>query len=133
LKRIRKVVRVDAKLCIDVRRECIVRRKLVRNFDSDGSLRREWVRFLVGRLGEDRFSMRVGGTTSVDITAKGIDKASGVRRLLDTLGWKADNGLYFGDRFEETGNDHPVLQVMDCVNVHGPEQTLEHFRALLQR
>lgn len=104
-----------------------------RAFDPDGSLRREWVRFLVARLGEDRFSMRVGGTTSVDITAKGIDKASGIRRLLDTLGWKADNGLYFGDRFEETGNDHPVLQVMDCVNVHGPEQTLEHFRTLLQR
>ena len=104
-----------------------------RAFDADGSLRREWVRFLVARLGDDRFTMRVGGTTSVDITAKGVDKATGVHRLLDTLGWKAENGLYFGDRFEETGNDHPVLQVMDCVNVHGPDQTLQHFLALLKR
>jgi HAD superfamily hydrolase (TIGR01484 family) len=102
-----------------------------RAFDPDGSVRREWVRFLTDRLGDDRFTMRVGGTTSVDITAKGVDKASGVRRLLDTLNWKAENGLYFGDRFEETGNDHPVLQVMDCVNVHGPAQTLEHFSKLL--
>jgi phosphomannomutase len=103
-----------------------------RAFDPDGSLRREWVHFLLARLGEDRFTLRVGGTTSVDITAKGVDKASGVRRLLETLNWKAQDGLYFGDRFEETGNDHPVLQVMDCVNVTGPDQTLGHFLTLLE-
>jgi HAD superfamily hydrolase (TIGR01484 family) len=104
-----------------------------RAFDPEGSVRREWVHFLTDRLGDDRFTMRVGGTTSVDITAKGVDKATGVRRLLEAKGWKAEDGLYFGDRFEETGNDHPVLQVMDCVNVHGPEETLGHFKALLGR
>ncbi len=103
-----------------------------RAFDADGSLRREWVRFLVNRLGDDRFTMRVGGTTSVDITAKGVDKASGLRRLLEHLSWKAEDGLYFGDRFEETGNDFPVLSVMDCVNVHGPDQTLGHFLGALK-
>jgi HAD superfamily hydrolase (TIGR01484 family) len=104
-----------------------------RAFDPDGSVRREWVHFLTSRLGDDRFTMRVGGTTSVDITAKGVDKASGVRRLLEVKNWRAEDGLYFGDRFEETGNDHPVLEVMDCVNVHGPEETLGHFKALLGR
>jgi phosphomannomutase len=104
-----------------------------RAFDPDGSVRREWVHFLEDRLGENRFTMRVGGTTSVDITAIGVDKASGVRRLLETLQWRAQDGLYFGDRFEETGNDFPVLSVMDCVNVHSPEQTLGHFRVLLER
>jgi phosphomannomutase len=103
-----------------------------RAFDPDGSLRREWVRFLVNRLGDDRFTMRVGGTTSVDITAMGVDKASGLRRLLDSLAWKAEDGLYFGDRFEETGNDHPVLSIMDCVDVRGPEETLAHFRKILE-
>jgi HAD superfamily hydrolase (TIGR01484 family) len=104
-----------------------------RAFDPNGTLRREWVHFLTDRLGDDRFTMRVGGTTSVDITAKGVDKATGVSRLFDTVGWKAEDGLYFGDRFEETGNDYPVLQVMDCVNVHGPEETLGHFQSLLRR
>jgi HAD superfamily hydrolase (TIGR01484 family) len=104
-----------------------------RAYDPDGSVRREWVHFLAARLGDDRFTMRVGGTTSVDITAKGVDKATGVRRLMESLQWKPEDGLYFGDRFEETGNDHPVLEVMDCVNVRGPEETLGHFKALLAR
>ena len=101
-----------------------------RAFDPDGTLRREWVAFLINRLGDDRFTIRVGGTTSVDITAKGVDKASGVRRLLDTLGWKAADGLYFGDRFEETGNDFPVLAVMNCVQIHQLAETEVFVRAL---
>lgn len=102
-----------------------------RAFDPDGTKRREWVRYLTGRLGDGRFSIRVGGTTSIDITARGVDKASGLKRLLSESGWKAEDGLYFGDRFEETGNDHPVLTLMDCVAVHGPEETLGHLKALL--
>lgn len=30
--------------------------------------------------------MRLGGTTSVDVTKPGIDKAYGIRKLRDTLG-----------------------------------------------
>lgn len=101
-----------------------------RAFDPDGAKRRQWVRYLTGRLGDGRFEMRVGGTTSVDITAKGVDKASGLRQLLGVLGWQAEDGLYFGDRFEETGNDHPVLTLMDCVAVKEPAQTLAHLQAL---
>ncbi|MCR4298646.1 MAG: HAD-IIB family hydrolase, partial [Gallionella sp.] len=32
------------------------------------------------------FSVRLGGTTSVDVTKPGIDKAYGIRKLRDTLG-----------------------------------------------
>ncbi|HXB97661.1 MAG TPA: HAD-IIB family hydrolase [bacterium] len=104
-----------------------------RAFDPDGAVRREWVAFLERRLGNDRFSMRVGGTSSIDITAKGVDKGSGVRELLAIKGWAAADCLFFGDRFEDTGNDRPVLAVMDCVVVENPDQTLAHFRALLAR
>lgn len=102
-----------------------------RAFDPDGAKRRDWVRFLTERLGEGRFEMRVGGTTSVDITTRGVDKASGLRQLLGELGWKAEESLYFGDRFEETGNDFPVLSIMACIAVKGPDETLGHFRRLL--
>lgn len=102
-----------------------------RAFDPDGSKRRAWVRFLTERLGEHRFEIRVGGTTSVDITPRGVDKASGLRQLLVILGWQAEQGLYFGDRFEETGNDYPVLSLMDCLAVSGPEQTLGYFHSIL--
>src|SRR5665213_2565956 len=45
-----------------------------RAFDPDGSRRREWVRRLEDRLGAGRFNLRVGGTTSLDITPLGVDK-----------------------------------------------------------
>ena len=99
-----------------------------------GSVRRDWVGFLEQRLGTaGRFSMRVGGTSSIDITAKGVGKGSGVRELLERKRWAAKDCLFFGDRFEETGNDRPVLTVMDCVVVDNPSQTLEHFKGLLAR
>ena len=104
-----------------------------RAFDPDGGRRKEWVGFLEQRLGADRFSLRVGGTSSIDITAKGVDKGSGTAELLQRLGWRAEDCLYFGDRFEETGNDTPVLGTMDCVAVSSPAETLAHFKALLAR
>lgn len=102
-----------------------------RAFDPSGERRREWVRFLSERLGDGRFEMRVGGTTSVDITTKGVDKAWGLTALLERTGLKAADCLYFGDRFEETGNDYPVLAVMDCLWVRNPEETLGYLRGLL--
>jgi phosphomannomutase len=104
-----------------------------RAFDPDGSRRREWVRRLEDRLGAGRFNLRVGGTTSLDITPLGVDKGSGVMQLLRRTGWKAEACLYFGDRFEETGNDHPVLSVMDCVEIRHPGETLALFQELLRR
>jgi HAD superfamily hydrolase (TIGR01484 family) len=104
-----------------------------RAFDPDGSRRREWVRRLEDRLGAGRFNLRVGGTTSLDITPLGVDKGTGVAQLLQRAGWDARDCLYFGDRFEGTGNDHPVLEVMDCVEVRRPAETLALLRALLDR
>ena len=104
-----------------------------RAFDPDGAIRRRWVGFLEQRLGAGRFSLRVGGTSSIDITAKGVDKGSGVRELLERKRWAAKDCLFFGDRFEDTGNDRPVLAVMDCVVVESPAQTLAHFQTLLAR
>jgi hypothetical protein len=101
-----------------------------RAFDPDGSVRRAWVRRLQERLGEGRFNFRVGGTTSLDITPLGVDKGSGVRQLIALQGWHARECLYFGDRFEETGNDHPVLAVMDCVEIRHPRETLALFSQL---
>ena len=104
-----------------------------RAFDPSGERRREWVRRLEERLGAGRFNLRVGGTTSLDITPLGVDKGTGVVQLLSRLGWKAKDCLYFGDRFEETGNDHPLLAVMDCVEIRHPDETLDLFHKLLQR
>ena len=54
------------------------------------------------------FEVRTGGSTSIDITKLGIDKAYGMRKLMELTGASADEILFVGDRLEEGGNDYPV-------------------------
>ena len=53
--------------------------------------------------------VRSGGSTSVDITRKGIDKAYGMKRLVEETGIPASDMLFIGDRLDPAGNDYPVL------------------------
>jgi phosphomannomutase len=53
--------------------------------------------------------VRSGGSTSVDITRKGIDKAYGMRKLADVTGIALEDMLFVGDRLDPEGNDYPVL------------------------
>jgi phosphomannomutase len=53
------------------------------------------------------FSVRMGGTTSVDITQHGIDKAYGIRKLRDTLGIAIEEMIFIGDVLFPGGNDYP--------------------------
>jgi HAD superfamily hydrolase (TIGR01484 family) len=92
--------------------------------DPDGKRRREWLAFLRERLG-DKYSMRIGGTTSIDITPKGIDKAYGIRRFLEANSIKPSEALFFGDKLGPDGNDFPATQVVDCIEVRDPSHTLE--------
>lgn len=52
--------------------------------------------------------VRSGGSTSVDITRHGIDKAYGMKKLADLTGISLDDMLFVGDRLDEDGNDYPV-------------------------
>jgi phosphomannomutase len=52
--------------------------------------------------------VRSGGSTSVDITRKGIDKAYGMRKLADLTHIPIDRMVFIGDRLDEGGNDYPV-------------------------
>jgi HAD superfamily hydrolase (TIGR01484 family) len=51
---------------------------------------------------------RVGGTTSVDVTLIGVDKAYGISKLIEMTGVTQDEILFVGDKLEEGGNDYPV-------------------------
>jgi len=53
--------------------------------------------------------VRSGGSTSVDITRRGIDKAYGMRRLAELTGIPFDRMLFVGDRLDPDGNDFPVI------------------------
>ena len=47
--------------------------------------------------------VRAGGYTSVDVSECGIDKAYAVRKLTQTLGIRADEMVFVGDRMTPTG------------------------------
>ncbi|WP_371152341.1 HAD-IIB family hydrolase [Buchananella felis] len=70
--------------------------------------------------------VRSGGSTSVDITKKGVDKAYGMERLAAETGIGLDEMLFVGDRLDEGGNDYPVKALgVDCVAVEGWEDTVK--------
>ncbi|WP_213814530.1 HAD-IIB family hydrolase [Glaciihabitans sp. dw_435] len=52
--------------------------------------------------------VRSGGSTSVDITRQGIDKAYGMTRLAELTSIDLQEMLFIGDRLDPEGNDYPV-------------------------
>lgn len=76
--------------------------------------------------------VRSGGSTSVDITRKGIDKAYGMRKLAEHTGYSLDDMLFIGDRLDPEGNDYPVLALgVTCHAVEGWEDTAAFVEVFL--
>ncbi|MEW1836114.1 HAD-IIB family hydrolase [Microbacterium sp. NPDC079995] len=76
--------------------------------------------------------VRSGGSTSVDITHRGIDKAYGMRKLAEQTGIPLDDMLFVGDRLDEHGNDYPVLAMgVTCHAVEGWEDTAAYLDELI--
>lgn len=79
--------------------------------------------------------VRSGGSTSVDITLRGIDKAYGMRKLSEATRISLERMLFIGDRLDPDGNDYPVLALgVQTYAVRGWEDTaefLEQFASAL--
>ncbi|WP_194396047.1 HAD-IIB family hydrolase [Microbacterium atlanticum] len=76
--------------------------------------------------------VRSGGSTSVDITERGIDKAYGMRQLSEQTGIALDDMLFVGDRLDPDGNDYPVLAMgVRCHAVEGWEDTADYLETLI--
>jgi HAD superfamily hydrolase (TIGR01484 family) len=70
------------------------------------------------------FSVRLGGSTSIDVTLPGIDKAYGIRKLQEILGIPIAEMLFVGDALFPGGNDYPVRDTgAACIQVAGPNET----------
>jgi len=68
--------------------------------------------------------VRLGGTTSVDVTRIGIDKAYGMRKLMDARAVDKKDILFLGDKLQEGGNDFPVRAMgIDSIEVGCWEDT----------
>jgi phosphomannomutase len=91
-------------------------------WDPDGAKKRKLRDYVANELPE--FEVRIGGSTSIDVTKRGVDKAYGIKKLIGLLDVKKEDIVFVGDRLEEGGNDHPVKAMgVDCLNVSGWHDT----------
>ena len=75
--------------------------------------------------------VRSGGSTSVDITLKGVDKAYGMKRLAEMTGIALEEMIFVGDRLDPEGNDYPVKALgVPCQAVSGWQDTVAYVTSL---
>ena len=92
------------------------------HWDPDHAKRRKLQSLLQGMLPD--LSINMGGSTSIDITRKGVDKAYGLNRLAETLGIAHDDILFLGDAIFPGGNDYPAKTMgLDTVRVRDVAET----------
>jgi HAD superfamily hydrolase (TIGR01484 family) len=78
------------------------------------------------------FSVRLGGTTSIDVTLPGIDKAYGIGKLRDILSIPVSEMIYVGDALFPGGNDYPVRSTgAVCIQVRDPNETKRVIEAIV--
>ena len=76
--------------------------------------------------------VRLGGSTSVDVTRMGIDKAYGMHKLMDAIDVSKDEILFIGDKLQEGGNDYPVKAMgIQTIEVDGWEDTVLVLEGIL--
>jgi phosphomannomutase len=100
-------------------------------WDPDGTKKSALREYAAERLPD--LEVRSGGSTSVDITRKGIDKAYGIRQLCDALDLQLPDLLFIGDRLDEAGNDYPVKALgVECVAVRNWQDTAAYLSTVLE-
>ena len=91
-------------------------------WDPDHAKRKILQSILQGMLPD--LSINIGGSTSIDITRKGVDKAYGLKRLSETVGVPLDQILFLGDAIFPGGNDYPAKTLgLDTVRVRDVQET----------
>jgi hypothetical protein len=77
-------------------------------------------------------SMKTGGSTSIDITRPGIDKAYGIEKLHDLLGVGIAEMLFVGDALFPGGNDSPVKKTgIRTIQVRDVDETKRVIEAIV--
>lgn len=96
--------------------------RLKEEWDPDGSKKKALVAIIAPKIPE--FEVRAAGFTTIDVTKPGIDKAYGMRKIIETLGITKEDILFMGDSLKEGGNDYAVKQMgIDCIAVRNWEDT----------
>jgi len=76
--------------------------------------------------------IRISGRTAIDVTAREIDKAHGVKWLAKNLGLEPADMLFVGDDLSEGGNDAVVIPTgIQTMEVKGPHETASAIEKIL--
>jgi phosphomannomutase len=99
-------------------------------WDPDFAKRKKLKETLDGCL--SGFSVRLGGSTSIDVTKPGIDKAYGIRKLRDILGIAIEEMIFIGDALFPGGNDYPAKEAgVDSIRCRDPLETQRLIEAIV--
>ena len=78
------------------------------------------------------FAVALGGSTSIDVTKPGIDKAYGIRKLRDTLDIAIADMVFIGDAIFPGGNDYPAKQAgVTSIKVRDSGETKRVIEAII--
>lgn len=93
-------------------------------YDPDLSKRKQLAAYVREKISDDVYDIKIAGTTSVDITRKGINKGYGIKKLSEYYKISLEEILFVGDRLDEIGNDYPVAEIgVDCIWVENQAET----------
>jgi phosphomannomutase len=93
-----------------------------RDWDPDFAKRRKLKADIDAMIPD--LSVHFGGTTSVDVTRPGIDKAYGIGKIEEIVGVPVAEMLFVGDALFPGGNDSPVREMgVASIQVRDPDET----------
>jgi len=99
-------------------------------WDPTGKKRHTMVERLQALLPD--LEVRMGGTTSIDITKKGVDKAYGIRKMSEILNVPESKIVFVGDALHPGGNDSAVLKTgAKCYEMEDVSDTEQFIWRLL--
>ena len=105
--------------------------RLKRRWDPDQQKRLRIRKLLKTQLPD--FEISIGGTTSIDVTRKGVNKTLCVKKLKERLDVERKDMLFAGDALFRGGNDYIMKSSgIKCILVSGPKETKGLIRKIIQ-
>lgn len=108
--------------------------ELKANYDPNGDKRKTFVDFMKRKNPslENNFDVRIGGTTSIDFTYKGMNKSYGLEQIKEHFKAENDEILFFGDKCFEGGNDWEIAKEVPHIQVKDETVTLKKFHDMMK-
>lgn len=99
-------------------------------YDPDLSKRKVLVDALQKKISS--YDIRIEGTTSIDISLRGVNKKYGIDELMGRLHISKDDVIYVGNAIFKGGSDYVAVEMgLDHVPVKDPEDTKKWIREMI--